>query len=136
MNKTSYFALWGGLFVICAGLGFIPNPEGALKWILVAFSVLFFLPPALMLWGAVKKRDTDTVKLLRNLSLLSLGATVAVMILNLMSLGWSEAAGNALYVLLIIVSCPMVCAQYGLLSLFLWACLLMVCIKYLRNLKK
>ena len=133
MNKTSYFALWGGMYILCAGLGFIPEPEGALKWLLVILAVLFFAPPAGLLHFAVKAGDTHTVKLIRNLCLLSLGATVVVLILNFMSLIWSEAVGNALYGLLIVVSSPMICAQYWLLSMFLWACLLMVSIKYLRK---
>ncbi len=136
MNKIGYLSLWGGIFVICAGLGFVPSPEGVLKWMLVMFSVAFFAPPGLMLWDAVRKGDKDTVKLVRNLAALSLGATVVVMILNILSIQWSEAVGNGLYALLIVVSCPMACAQYGLLSLFLWACLLMVSIRYLRQQKK
>ena len=133
MNKNSYFALWGGMFVICAGLGFIPKPEGAAKWLLVTISVLFFLPPAMLLRYAMQANDRDTVKLIRNLSLLSLGITVVTLILNFASLIWSEAVGNALYALLIVVSCPMICAQYWLLSMFLWACLLMASIRYLRK---
>ena len=34
--------------------------------------------------------------------------------------------GNALFGVLIVVSSPMVCSGYWALSLFLWACLLMV----------
>ena len=28
MTKRTLFALWGGLFLLCAGLGFLPEPEG------------------------------------------------------------------------------------------------------------
>lgn len=136
MNKTSYFALWGGLFVICAGMGFVPSPEGGLKWLMVGLSVAFFVPPGMLLRSAVNGGDTDTVKLIRNLCLMSLSATVAVMCLNFLSYQWPDAVGNALYGLLIVISCPMICAQYGFLSLFLWACLLMVSLRYLRNRKK
>ena len=37
MKKKSLFALWGGLFLLCAGLGFIPEPAGAVRWVLSLF---------------------------------------------------------------------------------------------------
>jgi len=36
----------------------------------------------------------------------------------------SQEAASWVYEILIVVSCPMVCSQYWLVSLFLWACLL------------
>ena len=48
MKKKSLFALWGGLFLLCAGLGFIPEPAGAVRWVLTGGSILFFLPPAML----------------------------------------------------------------------------------------
>ena len=124
MNKTSFFALWAGLFILCAGLGFIPAPEGAVKWLLVAASVGFFVPPLLLVNRAGKKGDRLTLQLVRNLAALSLALTVAAIIANFFTVMASEALGNALYVLLVILSTPMVCGQYWVLSLFLWACLL------------
>ena len=44
MNKKILFILWGALFVLCAGLGFIPEPQGAVKGLMTGLSVLFFLP--------------------------------------------------------------------------------------------
>lgn len=136
MSKNGYYALWGGLFVLCAGLGFLPEPTGVLKWALVILSVVFFVPPMLVLQGARKEKDWATVKLLRNLAVLSIVLTVAALILNFMSLVWSEALGNALYALLVVVSTPMVCGQYWLLSLFLWAYLLVDCQAALPKKKK
>ena len=46
MKKSHLFALWGVLFVLCAALGFLPESSG---W-MTAVSVLFFLPPALLLY--------------------------------------------------------------------------------------
>ncbi len=135
MNDVIAYALWGALYAICTGLGFIQSPEGAVKWALVALSVAFFVPPGWLLWNATAKGDKNTVKLLRNLAALSLGLTLLVMILNILSVFWSDAVGNGLYTLLVVVSTPMACAQYGLLSLFFWACLLMVSLRYLRKKK-
>ncbi len=129
MNNKFWFTLWGILFILCAGLGFIPAPEGAVKGLMTFLSVLFFLPPALLLW----KADRETAMLIRNLSLLSLGVTLVTLILNFVMAVSSEFLGNVLHYVLVVVSTPMICSGYWVLSLFLWACLLMVSLK---NLKK
>ena len=125
MNKKTLFVLWGILFILCAGLGFIPAPAGALKGLMTALSVLFFLPPALLLYRA----DRETAMLIRNLSLLSLGVTLVTLILNFVLAVSSEFLGNVLHYVLVIVSAPMICSGYWVLSLFLWACLLMISLK-------
>lgn len=136
MKKSTYFALWGGLFILCAGLGFIPAPQGALKWALTALSALFFLPPALLAYHAAREQDRVILRLLRNLSLASLALTIAALIGNFLTVAAPEFLGNAMYALLIVVSTPMVCSQYWLLSLFFWAFLLVYCISRLPRKKR
>ena len=126
MNKTSYYTTWAGISILCAGLSFIPEPAGFLKFLMIALSLAFFLPPAMLLYRAKKERDVFTVKLIRNLSLASLVLTAAVLIISVLSFLAPEWVGNFLHILLILVSVPMVCSQYWVLSLFCWACLLMV----------
>ena len=126
MNKTAWFALWGALFILCAGLGFIPAPSGVLRVAMVLLSIAFFVPPCALVYRSGKDKDRRTVRLIRNLSIASLGMTVAVLTANFLSFMAPEAVGNVLYAVLVIVSSPMVCAQYWALSLFLWACLLML----------
>lgn len=133
MTKTTYYTLWGGMFILCAGLGFIPEPAGVLKFLMIALSVGFFMPPAALLYFASRRKDRATIALIRNLSAVSLLLTLAAIVVNFMSLMAPEAVGNILYVILVIVSAPMVCSQYWVLSLFLWACLLMVSISELRK---
>lgn len=125
MNKKVLFVLWGVLFILCSGLGFIPDPQGAVKTVMTVLSVLFFLPPALLLWQA----DRNTAMLIRNLSLLSLGVTLVTLILNFVLAVSSEFLGNVLHYILVIVSAPMICSGYWVLSLFLWACQLMASLK-------
>ena len=124
MKKSMYFALWGGLFMLCAAFGFFPEPQGFMKWLLVALALAFFVPPALLARQAAREAHRPTLQLIRNLSIASLVLTVAVLIGNFLCVMAPEGVGNALYVILVIVSSPMVCGQYWLLSLFLWACLL------------
>lgn len=133
MKKNTLFALWGGLFILCAGLGFIPEPAGAAQAVLTALSVCFFAPAAGILYGAAKDNDIPTLKLMRNLSALSLGLTLAALILNFLSALGSETLGNVLYYVLVVVSAPMICSGYWVLSLFLWACVLMVSLSQLKK---
>ena len=124
MNKVFYYTLWAGFFILCAGLGFIPEPAGFAKFCLVALSIGFFVPPVCLLRLAEKRGDRRNIRIVRDLAIASLVLTLALIIGNFMTLGGSETVGNMLYILLCIVSAPMVCAQYWVLSLFGWACLM------------
>lgn len=124
MKKTVLYSLWGFLYLLCALAANVPEPTGAKKVVLVALSLLFFLPPAILLVSALREKDRKTLKLLRIISSLSLGLTLAALVANIAVVGASEAVGNALYQVLIFLSVPMVCSQHYVLSLFLWGCLL------------
>ena len=125
MNKNTLFVMWGGLFVLCAGLGFVPQPEGWVRPVLSALSLVFFLPPFFLLRGGSR----ETAALIRNLSLLSLGLTLALFVASILTAAGSERLGNFLHGVLAIVSTPMLCSGQWALSLFLWACLLMLSLK-------
>ena len=133
MNKKWLCGLWAGLFILCAALGFIPEPEGALRIPMMAASLAFFLPPALLLRQAGTQQDSDTVMLVRNLSALSLGLTLVLLVLNFLTALQSEFLGQVLYYMLVMVSSPMVCSGHWALSLFLWACLLITSGKQLKR---
>ncbi len=133
MNRKQLYALWGSLFILCAGLGFIPEPSGAARWALTLVSLVFFVPPGILLRRGMQEKNTDDLKLIRNLSALSLGLTLLFLICNFLSVLRSETLGNILYWILVIVSSPMACSGYWALSMFLWACLLMVSLKGLRR---
>lgn len=125
MNNKVLYALWGGLYILCLLLGFIPSPSGGLKVMMVLFSLLFFLPGFSLLYRAVKARSKTALRRLRILSGASLLLTLLALIGSFLSVLASEAVGNFLHIILAIVSTPMLCSQYWVGSLFLWACLLM-----------
>ena len=124
MNRTSFYTVWAGLFILCAGLGFIPAPAGFVKFLLIGLTLGFFAVPGWFLTWLDKRGDRLHIRIVRNLSLASLGLTIGLILLNFVSFMASEAVGTLLHILLIIVSTPMICGQYWVLSLFLWACLL------------
>ena len=133
MKKSTLYLLWAGLFIICAGLGFIPNPAGAGRVFLTLVSLGFFVPPAVLLYRAKGEREAFTARLIRNLSALSLVLTAVLLVVNVASAFRSVLWGNIVHTVLVIVSSPMVCSGYWALSLFLWACLLVVSLKLLKK---
>lgn len=125
MKNRSLFIAWAFLFILCAIGGFIPVTKTAVRILLTGLSLLFFLPPALLLHrGTVPERH-----LVRNLSALSLVLTVLLLIANFLTAFRSEALGNALHALLTVVGCPMITSGHWAMSLFLWACLLVASLK-------
>ena len=120
MKKTPRFVLWGMLYIQCAGLGFIPEHH----WLLPVAGNAFFIPGGGLLDEAVQKKDRKTILLIRNISALSLSVTAVFLVLNILSVLWSEVLGNILYGILVSVSSPMVCCGGYAVSIFLWACLL------------
>ena len=120
MNKKLLYMLWAGLFVLCSGLGFIQEPEGSFKIALTCISLVFFVPPAWLLYQG----DISDAKLVCNLSALSLGLTLILLVLNFLTALQSDFLGQVLHYTLVIVSSPMICSGHWAMSLFLWACLL------------
>lgn len=124
MKKTLAYIAWFCMYVLCVGLGTVENPEGLGKVLLVLTSLIFFLPPAYLMYTARKEDDRKGVLTLRTLSIASLSATLIMLVVNFLSVNMDTDTGIRLYELLNLFSTPMFCSQYWVLSLFLWACLL------------
>ena len=78
-NKTLYI-IWAALFALCAVLGFFRETVTEGKWLMTLLSVLFFAPPAVLLWRSKKNGDNHTRLLLRNLSGASLAITLVLLV--------------------------------------------------------
>ena len=124
MKHRFLFALWGAMFILCAGLGFIPEPAGVLRVLLTGLSILFFLPPAVLVWKGRREKDRMALSLVRNLSIASLSLSVLLIIANFLTVFRSELLGDILHGVLVVVSSPMICSGHWAMSLFFWACLL------------
>ena len=124
MKQRILFIIWAILYGFCAGLGFVAQPTDAQSVAMTILSLLFFVPGALLLADAIARKSKKLLLALRIISIISLSLTVLVFLANLASAAASEAVGNALYYVLLLVSAPMSTIGFDLLSLFLWACLL------------
>ncbi len=116
-NKVLYI-LWAGLYVLCAGLGFLEYPEQMVSTAMTFLSIGFFIPGFVLLYRGERKN-------VGILSAVSLGLTLLGLLGNIWSVALTEEEGRLLYAFLGLVSAPMYCSQVWILSLFLWACLLM-----------
>ena len=124
MNNRFLYALWGAMFILCALLGFIPEPTGALRILLTSVAIVCFLPPAALVWKGRQEKDRMTLSLVRNLSIASLSLSAVLIIANFLTAFHSELLGDILHAVLVVVSSPMICSGHWAMSLFFWACLL------------
>ena len=124
MKKILLYGSWVCVYAVCALLGaLVAEPEGVRRLIVIFFSLLFFVPPAILLVDARKAQEEKTLQVLRCISGASLALTMLLLVGNVLSALGSEALGTVLYWLLLFVSVPMICSQHWFLSLFLWACI-------------
>ena len=124
MNKWLYSG-WGVMYIASVALGLIQEPTGIAKIALLIFSVMFFVPGFLLLYNHLRSGNRAGVILIRWISLASLVLTLICLILFFLFAGFdNETAVNVTYEVLSLVSAPMLCSRYWVVSLFLWACLL------------
>ena len=136
MKNKTLFLIWGGLFILCAGLGFIPAVYGFARVLLVLAAIVFFIPPWILFYRGQQKKDPGLLALLRGISISSLVATLTLLILTIITAGTNATASDFFYVLLGVFSAPMFCSQGWVISLFLWACLFIASASALRKAKK
>ena len=136
MKDGKLYALWGVLYIFCGLLGFIREPNGFVTALLVLMAVGFFVPGAVLLYRGYKARDPGRIKAICAISLVWLVMTLVLLILNFLTAGATVLAGDLLYGFLVILSAPMFCGQAWVLSLFLWACMLMSGLSCLKKIKQ
>ena len=126
MKQKCIYLLWLFVYIICVGLGTLYEDILVLQIFQGLFAVLFFVPPVLLVLEGLKAGQKKYLVQIRVISILSLALTLAFMIANIAAVYASEAVGNTLNQIYILVAAPMHCLPYGFISIFLWACLLML----------
>ena len=122
MSNTVLYAIWGGLYALCAGLGFITEPKNSTQILMTFFSLALFVPPFLLNYRSAQKKDRRTLTLIRNLSFYWLVLASVLLVGNFLTVFASETLGNLMHMLLIIVASPLIASGSWALTLFLWAC--------------
>jgi len=135
-KNTILYSIWAVLYCACVGFSFVKDPTAGEKAFLVALSLAFFIPPFYLVFRARKEKSRKTLLALRLVSVLVLVLSLILLVLNFLSVYFSAKTGLVLYVLLVMFSVPMVCIQYWVLGLFLWASLLMVTLQGRRPCQK
>ena len=125
MNEKILYALWGCLYILCVGLGAVGPMEGVGKIFFILTALIFFVPGVLLLVMGHQAQNKKILLRVRIVALCSLVLTLIFLVANFLSAGAADETGKVLYDLLNLVSAPMLCGQYWIGSLFLWACLLM-----------
>ena len=119
------YMLWGGLFALTALLGLVfPGATGFGRVLLLICTVGFFLPPWLILTKAKDAGDKRNLRLVRYLALGSLVMTMVLFCAGILSVRFGEGLGNVVHVLMTIICAPLMCGNYYVLPMFLWATLL------------
>ena len=118
------YGLWLCLYILCVGLGTMDQIEGIGKVLFVLTSLIFFIPGVWILIMGIREKNKKTVLRIRILAICSLALTMIVFCANVAAVAKSGEVGNFLHDLLNLVSAPMFCARYWVLSLLCWASLL------------
>lgn len=132
-NTKNLWIIWAVAYVICTLCAFFPASDDAASGLALLLSLGFFVPPGVLIYKGVTKKWPKILRVIRNLSILSLSLTLVTILLNFLSVQLSEAWGLVLYWLLILVSTPMICSQVWVVGLFGWAVLLFTCLTYLKK---
>lgn len=121
---------WLGMYLLCVALGMVQGATGAATIALMLISILFFLPPALLVYNELLSTRKRILKRIRwicvaSLLLTTISLTTEFAIAYLYVGGIvSPVAMNISHLITLLVSAPLYCSQTYYVSIFLWACLL------------
>ena len=125
MKEKILYAIWACLYILCVGLGTVGTVEGVGKIFFVLTALIFFIPGILLLVFGLREKNKKMLLRVRIVCICSLVLTLIFLVANFLTANGPDATGYTMFELLNLVSAPMLCSQYWVLSLFLWACLLM-----------
>ena len=126
MKKRYLYILWAVLYCACVGFSFARTTNTGGRVFQVLLSLAFFVPPYVRVFQAKKEENRKAIKTLRWISIGVLVMSMVLLALNIASVKFPTRAGTVLFVLLTILAPPLACGQQFALSLFMWACLMML----------
>ncbi len=135
MNKKPVvYIMWAFWYLCCVLLCLGADPVGMAKVPFVVVGITTYAPPFYLLY--LSKKDAKTIKIVQIISAASLIAFVVLLVLNILSVKWNALAGRILDLLFNVFCAPVICGQFWVVGLFLWASLLRVCILMLKKLNQ
>ena len=132
MKTRKYWLSWLYLYILCAVLAFLPEPEGFLRWLLLILTAVFFVPGFVLVYQADVRDRTEVVKLVKRVSIIALSVNVFMICVNIASPLLSDLWGTVLHYILITLCSPIGTGSPAL-TLFGWACLMCYCISVLKK---
>ena len=124
VKELILYAAWLCLYILCVGLGTVEEVEGVGKVLFVLTSLIFFIPGIYLLVTGFQEKNRTRILRVRIIAICSLVLTMIVFCCNVSAVAASGNVGSFLHDLLNLVSAPMFCARYWVLSLLCWASLL------------
>ena len=124
VKELILYAAWLCLYILCVGLGTVQEVNGIGKALFILTALIFFVPGICLLAMGIGEKNRKMVLRVRIVAICSLALTVLVFCVNVWAAVAAPDLGSFLHDLLNLVSAPMFCSQYWILSIFCWGCLL------------
>ena len=67
MKNRTLWILWLGLYVICALLSIVANPQGIVYAVLLLVGMAFFVPPIMLVLRGFREKNKKLLRQIRNL---------------------------------------------------------------------
>ena len=128
MKTKRYWLCWLYLYVLCAVLSFLPEPEGFLWWLMLVIGLVFFVPGVVLVYQADVRDRLNVVKQVKKVSIIALVVDVFLICINIASSLLPAAWGLVFQWILNIFASPMGCGQNPALTMFGWAFIMCYCI--------
>ena len=124
LKEIISYCVWLCLYILCVGLGTVEEVAGIGKVLFILTGLIFFLPGIYLLHLGKQEQNKKMILRVRIVAICSLALTMIVFCANVIAVSADASVGRNLYEMLNLVSAPMFCVQYWIISIFLWACLL------------
>ena len=124
LKEIISYCVWLCLYILCVGLGTVEEVAGIGKVLFILTGLIFFLPGIYLLHLGKQEQNKKMILRVRIVAICSLALTMIVFSANVIAVSADASVGRNLYEMLNLVSAPMFCIQYWIVSIFLWACLL------------
>ena len=123
VKESLSYCVWLCLYILCVGLGTIEEAAGIGKVLFILTGLIFFLPGVYLLHLGKRGKNKKITRSVRIVAICSLSLTAIVFCANVIAVSADASVGRILYDMLNLVSAPMFCVRYWIISIFLWACL-------------